>query len=171
MINDNYFHPKQVALWDTGGLERFNSMTSSYFHLCHAMILVYDSNPSESASITALREWIENCHRYNSVDSLVLSLWANQTTDHDEDGTGSMLSAEVRGLIDTYNIPPSLHFKVSGLTGKGIMNAFNSVVETVTASAPLTTEVDNEYSFMVSTDSHSLSVSGNARQQHGNRCC
>ena len=134
--------------------------------MCHAMILVYDSNPSESASITALREWIENCYRYNSVDSLVLSLWANQTSDYEN---GPELSAEVRGLIDTYNIPPSLHFRVSGLTGKGIMDAFNSVVEIVTAGAPLTQEVDGEYSFMVSTGSHSLSVDNSARQQHGNK--
>ena len=49
--------------------------------MCCAIILVYDSDPSETATITALREWIESCYRYNSAASLVLSLWANQTKD------------------------------------------------------------------------------------------
>ena len=121
-------------------------MTSNYFHLCRAMILVYDPDLSETATVTALREWIENCYRYNPVASLVLSLWANQTKDEPTENVELVQSAELRGLIETYNIPPSLQFRVSGLTGKGIMDAFKSVVDAVVMCDPQThdtTDVDH----------------------------
>ena len=93
------------------------------------MILVYNPDPMEAATITALRDWIESCYRYNPTDLLVLSLWANYSnTDIDDTDRES---AELNGLIEAYNIPPSLQFNVSTLNGEGIMDAFNRVIETV----------------------------------------
>ena len=110
-------------------MERYDSMTANYFHLCHAMILVYDPDPRESTSITALGDWIKDCMSYNSIDSVALSLWANQTRTDYEDTE----SVELQGLMETYSISPSMHFKVSGLTGQGIMEAFNKVVGAITS--------------------------------------
>ena len=118
----------QIALWDTQGQERYNSMTSNYFRMCQAMILVYD--PLNPATITPLRFWIDNCYRYNPIsDMLVLSLWANYSKTGIVDTY--MKSAEINGLMQDYNILPSLQFNVSTLNGEGIMDAFNHVIETV----------------------------------------
>ena len=122
----------QVALWDTQGLERYDSMTSNYFRMCHAMILVYD--PLNLATVTALRFWIDSCYRYNPIsDTLVLSLWANysKTGIDDTDIKSAEINLGIGMLIEDYNILPSLHFNVSTLNGEGIMDAFNRVIETV----------------------------------------
>ena len=103
-------------------------MTSNYFRMCQAMILVYD--PLNPATVTALRFWINNCYKYNPIsDMLVLSLWANYSKTGIDDTY--MKSAEINELIEDYNILPSLQFNVSTLNGEGIMNAFNHVIETV----------------------------------------
>ena len=146
---------KQVALWDTGGLERYDSMTSSYFHFCHGMILVYDPDPSEVSSVTALQEWIENALRYSRTESIILSLWANKANDeesHIED------SKELVALKENYKIPSSLHFKVSALSGKGIMEAFRTVIEAVTDNVPnQLQDLDEDYSFL-RTDTASVTI-------------
>ena len=103
-------------------------MTSNYFRMCQAMILVYD--PLNPATVTALRFWINNCYKYNPIsDMLVLSLWANYSKTGIDDTY--MKSAEINELIEDYNILPSLQFNVSTLNGEGIMDAFNHVIETV----------------------------------------
>ena len=96
--------------------------------MCQAMILVYD--PLNPATVTALRFWINNCYKYNPIsDMLVLSLWANYSKTGIDDTY--MKSAEINGLMQDYNILPSLQFNVSTLNGEGIMDAFNRVIETV----------------------------------------
>ena len=97
------------------------------------MILVYSPDPSEAASVTALQEWIESALRYSRTDSIIFSLWANETND-ELSGTEDD-SEELKGLKERYKIPSSLHFRVSALSGKGIMEAFHSVIEAVTTNA------------------------------------
>ena len=89
-----------------------------------------------------MREWIESCYRYNSAASLVLSLWANQTKDEPTENAEVVQSAELKGLIETYDIQPSLQFKVSGLTGRGIMDAFKNVVDAAVACDPHTCDTE-----------------------------
>ena len=144
-----------MALWDTGGLERYDSMTSSYFHFCHGMILVYDPDPSEASSVTALQEWIENALRYSRTESIILSLWANTTNDEQLDTEDNK---ELVALKENYKIPSSLHFKVSALSGEGIMEAFHTVIEAVINNVPnQLQDLDEDYS-LLRTGSASVTI-------------
>lgn len=63
----------QVTLWDTGGLEKFRSMTRSYFHQLSALILVHSTK--KDSSLEHLGRWIDQ-----AVDEdypPVLCVWTN----------------------------------------------------------------------------------------------
>ena len=46
----------QVTLWDTAGLEKFRSMTHSYFHQLSALILVHSTK--KERSLEGIERWI-----------------------------------------------------------------------------------------------------------------
>ncbi|PSN49508.1 hypothetical protein C0J52_14265 [Blattella germanica] len=51
---------KEIRLWDTGGMERVASITSSYYKFAEAAILVFSlDNP---ASFHVLSQHLEQCH-------------------------------------------------------------------------------------------------------------
>ena len=47
-----------MQLWDTAGQERFKSITESYYHGAHGIILVFDI--SDRRSFLKIRNWMEN---------------------------------------------------------------------------------------------------------------
>lgn len=48
MIIQTFFHLLQLQLWDTGGMERIASVTSSYYKFAEAAILVFSLDNSSS---------------------------------------------------------------------------------------------------------------------------
>lgn len=51
----------KVTLWDTAGQERFRTLTASYFHGLHAVIIVYDVTRRET--FDKLPSWVEEVDR------------------------------------------------------------------------------------------------------------
>lgn len=54
----------KLQIWDTGGQERFRSITSSFYRGSHGVILVYDV--SDFLSFQNLSQWIKEIERYSS---------------------------------------------------------------------------------------------------------
>lgn len=114
----------QVTLWDTGGLERYNSMTANYFRYCNAVILVYDASPDRLETLFALRDWITDVTKHSSLsDKVALSLWANKC-----DLSDTRRPPEVDAFMQEHRIPEHLYFRMSAKTGEGLMSAFHDVI-------------------------------------------
>ena len=122
------FYSLQITLWDTGGLERYHSMTSSYFRYSTAVILVYDAS-DQLNTLCALRVWIDEARRNSALkDKVTLSLWANKSDILPEN---SPIPAEVTAFLSEYSIPESLHFFVSAKTGYQLKESFHQLIEHV----------------------------------------
>ncbi|XP_034542383.1 EF-hand calcium-binding domain-containing protein 4A isoform X2 [Notolabrus celidotus] len=64
-----------LQLWDTAGQERFHSITEQYYRKADGILAMYDI--TQSASFTAVREWIDSV-KEKMHDSAVLMLLANK---------------------------------------------------------------------------------------------
>lgn len=58
----------QLQLWDTAGQERFRSLTHSYYHSAHAVVIVYDI--TNKKSFENLRSWLDDVERYCKKDAI-----------------------------------------------------------------------------------------------------
>ncbi|XP_031429767.1 ras-related protein ORAB-1-like isoform X2 [Clupea harengus] len=52
----------KLQIWDTGGQERFNSVTSSYYRGAHGIIIVYDV--TDQKSFNNLEQWLEEIKKF-----------------------------------------------------------------------------------------------------------
>ena len=113
-------------LWDTGGLERYDSMTANYYRNAHAVILVYDTTDEDS--LYRLNEWVGEA-RSNSrwADRLVITLWGNKCDIKE----GKVKGDTVTAFMDKHNIAPSLGFKVSSREKGTIEQAMTQLIEHV----------------------------------------
>ena len=118
-----------MTLWDTGGLERYDSMTANYYRYCHAVLLVYDLNAEET--LFFLADWFKEA-KANSrwPQRVVFSLWGNKSDDVTPDEQ-SAKEPSIEAFLKQYNIPESLSFRVSAKSGDNVVEAFEKVIETV----------------------------------------
>lgn len=102
----------QVNVWDTGGQERYESMTSNYYRSAHAVILVYAVD--EEGTLYGLNESVgvaKDTSRQG--DNLVLALWGNKS-----DMASHMHTVKrdaTQAFLSTYHIPQELNCKVNVL--------------------------------------------------------
>ena len=116
----------QVTLWDTGGLERYDSMTANYYRHAHAVILVYDLEAEDT--LYCLADWIAEARSSSRwSDRLVFALWGNKC-DVEEYATSE---DAVVAFAAKYNIPSDLTFKVSSRIAGNVEAAFERVIELV----------------------------------------
>ena len=52
----------KLQIWDTAGQERFRTITSSYYHGAHGIVMVYDI--TDEQSFVNIRQWIREIRRY-----------------------------------------------------------------------------------------------------------
>lgn len=106
-----------MTIYDTGGLERYASLTSNYYHRCHAVILVYLNDPDRLDTLTCLNMSIESALSYNkSPDTLLFALWGNNFNDRSAGPmTDSISSLEqhVRAFRENASIQDKLCTQVS----------------------------------------------------------
>ncbi|CAI2378826.1 unnamed protein product [Moneuplotes crassus] len=108
-----------LTIWDTGGQERFKSITKSYFKGAHAVILVYACNCEESfANIIDWLLTIENCAEENVVKIMV----ANKS-----DVEELIVSHEKgRAFAEEHGC---FFYPCSSVTGKNIDKIFNKIID------------------------------------------
>lgn len=79
-------HLIKLQMWDTGGQERFRTITSSYYRGAHGVILVYDV--TEELSFRNIKQWLCEIDRYacEDVSKLIIgnkSDMSNKVVDFD----------------------------------------------------------------------------------------
>ena len=116
----------QVNLWDTGGLERYDSLTANYYRHAHAVILVYDL--TEENTLFDLTECVQEASKNSRwSDCLVFALWGNKC-DVEEYNTRD---EAVLAFMTTNNISMELSAKVSASIGDTVTRAFQTLIEHV----------------------------------------
>lgn len=111
----------QVRLTDTGGGERFRTLTAGYYRQANAVILVYSVDTV--SSLSHLQEWIEDCINNNSdPDSLLWILVGNKADEPNEVPTSL-----VEGLCEQFGI--RYFYYTSAKTGEGVDKMFQGVVK------------------------------------------
>ncbi|URE46733.1 ras-related protein [Musa troglodytarum] len=89
----------KLQIWDTAGQERFRTITSSYYHGAHGIIIVYDI--TEMESFDNIRQWLSEIDRYAS-DSVCKLLVGNKC-DLVENRVVEMEKA--KAFADSFGIP------------------------------------------------------------------
>lgn len=116
----------QVNLWDTGGQERYDSMTANYYRHAHAVILVYDLEAEDT--LYNLSDWINEARknsRWN--DRLIFALWGNKA----DSGKCNARNEAISAFMSTHGIPVELSAKVSTNINNSVEKAFQSLIELV----------------------------------------
>lgn len=113
-------------LWDTGGLERYDSMTANYYRNAHAVILVYDTTDEDS--LYRLNEWVAEARRNSRwSDRLAIALWGNKCDVKDRKVKDETIAA----FLDKHVIDTTLEFKVSSKQAGTIEKAMQRLTEYV----------------------------------------
>ena len=111
----------------------------NHYRNCHAIILVYDLE--DEYSLHMLNDWIEDARKY-SYDVLPV-LWGNKVDIMPVGSEPQTLTSTVRSFMDKYDIPQSLYFKVSAMTGYNVKEALEATLkaldERASASCPRST--------------------------------
>eukprot|EP00826_Nyctotherus_ovalis_P022148 TRINITY_DN17259_c0_g6_i1.p1 TRINITY_DN17259_c0_g6~~TRINITY_DN17259_c0_g6_i1.p1 ORF type:complete len:167 (+),score=56.45 TRINITY_DN17259_c0_g6_i1:107-607(+) len=113
----------KVEIWDTGGQERFRTITRSYYDRAMGVILVYDC--SEDKSFHDIRGWVRQIENYARPD-IVRVLVASKCDIAEKKvktESGQSLAKELDMKF----------FKTSSKTGENVKEAFSSLVEEIMA--------------------------------------
>ena len=114
-------------LWDTGGLERYDSMTANYYRNAHAVILVYDMTDEDS--LYRLNEWVGEARRNSRwADRLVIALWGNKCDLKD---SSNVKGETVEAFMDKHGIDSKLAANVSSKEQGSIEEAMKVLVKHV----------------------------------------
>lgn len=111
--------PCKVQIWDTGGQERFRSITSSYYRGAHLILLVFDVTRHDT--FEHVEHWLEEVGRYASEDVVCVVLGNKMDCEHPLIATRT-LSRTLNGNTFYYG------GLVSALNGTNIDNAFQEAL-------------------------------------------
>lgn len=116
----------QVNLWDTGGQERYDSMTANYYRHAHAVILVYDLGAEDT--LYNLSDWINEARKNSRwSDRLVFALWGNKANSDEISARDEAILA----FMSTHGISMELSAKVSTHINDSVEKAFQTLIELV----------------------------------------
>ena len=108
-----------IKIWDTAGLEKFNSVTAGYLRGLHACFIVFDV--TDRYSFEHLNEWIQLYCNFNQYPEKVLFLLGNKIDK--EKRTVSF--EEGNNFAKEKDIP---YFETSAMTMKNINEAFDKMI-------------------------------------------
>jgi len=148
----------KINLWDTGGQERFGTVTSSFYRSADGAILVYDINNKDS--LANIRCWTEEVDRYSRSNVCKIVVGAKS----DLSCPTSITPAEAESVARAAG---AKSFQVSSLTGENVQLAFQSLVSDLlqSSSSSSSSSHGNSAPFSIALHSGSGSESGSGR------CC
>jgi small GTP-binding protein len=118
-----------LQIWDTAGQERFHSISKSYFRSAVGAILVYDITSLDS--FDSLMDWLPDLQALALPNAYIL-LIGNKADLEDQK---AITPQDVDSLAKKYPYP---YWETSAKTGKGIMEAFQSLAERLCREVPET---------------------------------
>ncbi|CAI2375421.1 unnamed protein product [Moneuplotes crassus] len=110
---------KSLSIWDTGGQERFKSITKSYFKGAHAVILVYACDCEES--FLNLINWLVTIE--SSVDEDVVKVLIANKSDIED-----ISVSHKKGRIFAEE-NDMLFYTCSSVTGENIDEVFDRIID------------------------------------------
>lgn len=163
---ENYFYEREingrkikVTLWDTGGQERYESMTANYYRNANAVILVYALD--EESTFYSLNELVAEAKDVNRLgDQLVLAAWGSKSDLPAFQKT--VKEDSIAALSSKFKIPNELNCKV---------NVFDDSVER--AMRTLTEYVDQMFASIDTSNDDVMTLDRTEPNpsQPRNRCC
>jgi len=113
----------QLTLWDTAGIERFTTLSASYFHSTHAAIVCYALDDLESFSYSSQ-------HVLEAVEQTGTAKIFLCGTKKDCEGLrDSVTDTDVQRLTDQLDHVLTKTFKVSNRTGEGVSEMFQCIAQ------------------------------------------
>ena len=116
----------QVTLWDTGGTERFRTLTNNYYHEANGALLVYCVQ--DIYTFENLRQYTEEASTYVDMNNFVWAIVANKVDLECQEVEKERVEAQCKRLQTT------LSFSVSAKTGKNVAKAFDDLITTIHTS-------------------------------------
>ena len=115
----------KMHIWDTGGAERFRTMTHIYYKDANAAILAYDI--THAKTLDAVKYWVEELTTHTDPKKMVLALAANKCD----------LTPETKFIVPLgkkYAEDNNMIFKeTSAKTGTGVSELFKQIIDAVCA--------------------------------------
>lgn len=117
-ITVNNFKVK-LQIWDTGGHERFRSLTPMYFHDADACIIVYDITSKQS--FDEVKYWLKDLDEKGPQEVLI-ALAGNKC---DLESLRNVLTVDGKGFAEKNNIP--IFMETSAQSGVNITELFTEI--------------------------------------------
>jgi len=119
---ENDGKPIKLQIWDTGGQERFRTITQAYYRGAHAIVVVVDLTKPNSVISSDVKRWLADIREHGNKDSIV-HLFGNKADSADRACTGAQL-AEIAAANDMC----CQMSEVDARTGRGVDAAFSDVM-------------------------------------------
>ena len=117
-----------MILWDTGGLERYDSMTANYYRNAHAVLLVYDIGAPDT--LYCLNEWVCEAKRNNRwSDRLVFAMLGNKKGLTEKEY--AIEEEAIQAFGAKHGISPHVNCKVSVEDTDNVQEVFRTIIKFV----------------------------------------
>ncbi|KAG9040695.1 Ras- protein Rab-21 [Tulasnella sp. UAMH 9824] len=109
----------RLAIWDTGGQEKFRALSPAFFHGAKAAVLVYDVSRPES--LEGLRDWVRLTYKY--LDRIPMIVVGNKTDLLEAESTLRSRAERLAEEIGAFK-----HVHASAKSGEGVHKIFEDLV-------------------------------------------
>lgn len=145
-------------LHDTGGGERFRTLTSNFYRNASAAILMY--SVEDRFTFENLQEWIENaCDSICDIDNFVWALVGNKSDLPLEIEHDTILARQEQ-------LGTNLSFFTSAKTGENVTATFERIIEELHAR-----KIDGGRPTKASSSSKGVKIGGTHHSQGKSGCC
>ena len=122
-------------LWDTGGTDKYDSITKSYYRNATAAIFVYDI--TQESTIEEAKKWIEQLSNERETKDMVLAVVANKIDLIKTDGKDSKEIKEAREKGQKCAADGGmLYAQTSAKEGIGIQDLFRNIADSIVTKYP-----------------------------------
>ena len=118
----------QLQIWDTGGHERFKSLTPMYFHDADACIIVYDITSQQS--FQEAEYWLHDLNE-KGPSNILIALAGNKL---DLASLRAVSTVNGKGFAEKNCIP--VFMETSAQSGENITELFTDVARNIVATQP-----------------------------------
>lgn len=113
----------RLEIWDTAGMEKFQSLTPMYYRGAHGALVVFDV--TSSRSYAGMKGWVEALET-NGPDGVAIVLCGNKSDIVDMDETAREVDYEEAAEYGKHI--GAAYFETSAKTGDNVVEAFTHVV-------------------------------------------